>query len=364
MPPGADSTDPRLAALGEFGLIDRLRRRVPTAGPGVIVGIGDDTAVLRFGGPVLATCDVAIEGVHFTREICGPADIGWRALAVNLSDIAAMGGVPRYALVSLAIPPACDLDTLDGIYDGMAELAVRHGVAVVGGNVARTAGPLVVDVTLLGEAAPHRAGGVSRGVPSGEAERRILTRRGAQPGDGVWITGAVGKAAAGLFLLRHAGARCPGLAPADREALASAYRRPVPRVDAGQALAETPGVHALIDTSDGTASDLLHLVEASGVGVRLDASALPAAPGVTETARAAAVETDAWALGGGEDYELLLAAAPAFGAAAKGFAGRLGLPLTRIGEILAPEEGRTITRRDGRHEPLAAKGWDHFGGTA
>jgi len=327
-------------ALGEFALIERLRSIVPGGGAGVIVGIGDDTAVLQPGTLVLATCDVQVEGIHFTRDLCTPADVGWRALAVNVSDIAAMGGVPRYALVSLLIPASAGSAALEDLYGGMAELARLHGVAVVGGNVSATPGPLAVDITVLGE-----------------AEHAVL-RRGAQPGDGVWITGCAGKAAAGRFLLEHR-----DVAVAARETLEMAYRRPVARVAAGRAfgnLARSGLVTAMIDTSDGTASDLLHLAEASGVGVRLDAAHLPVPAGLAEAARAAGVAVDAWMLGGGEDYELLFTAAKAFDARANEAAAAAGVGITRIGDVLPEREGRWVATAAGEQRPLRAAGWDHL----
>ncbi len=329
-----------LAALGEFALIERLRRLVPVTGPGVIVGIGDDTAVLDLSGHVLATCDIQVEGVHFSRDLCSPADIGWRALAANLSDIAAMGGTPRYALISLALPRETAVDVLDGVYAGLAEAASAHGVVVVGGNVSRTSGPLIIDVMLLGEA------------------DKVLRRTGACPGDGVWVTGAVGKAAAGLFLLRHPEVRMAGAG----KALTAAHLRPSPRVAVGQALGASGLVTALIDTSDGTASDLLHLIEASRAGVRLDLARLPMAEGLAAVAQAAGIDPATWALGGGEDYELLFAATPAFEVAAGGLARVTGVPVTRIGEVLPPTEGRWLVQRDGGRTPLVAMGWDHFAG--
>ena len=334
MPPSSGST---VTALGEFALIERLRRLVPTTGEGVVLGIGDDAAVLRFGGEALATCDIQVEGVHFTWDLSAPPDVGWRALAVNLSDIAAMAGTPRYALISLALPPATLVATVDGIYTGLAEISSTHGVVIVGGNLSATSGPLVIDITLLGEA------------------DRVVGRAGARPGDDVWVTGTVGKAAAGLFVLRH-----PDLWAPRTQVLAAAYRRPVPRIAAGRALGHAAGVSAMIDTSDGTATDLVHLVEASAVGVRLDLDRLPVPDGLDAVAHAAGRDPAAWALSGGEDYELLFSAAPAFADAAGSLARTLDVPLTRIGEILPRDKGRWIADRDGRRWPLQATGWDHF----
>lgn len=334
MQPSADST---VASLGEQALIERLRRLVPTTGPGVLLGIGDDAAVLRFAGQVLATCDIQVEGVHFLPDLGTPADVGWRALAVNLSDIAAMGGVPRFALVSLALPPVTSLTTVDGIYSGLGEGATTYGVTIAGGNLSGISGPLVIDVTLLGEA------------------ERIVRRAGARPGDGVWVTGTVGKAAAGLFVLRHPALQAPGT-----DALAQAYRRPLPRVAAGRVLGNTAAVTAMIDTSDGTATDLLHLVEASGVGVRLDLGRVPVADGVDAVARVAGRDPASWILGGGEDYELLFTAAPAFDAGARDLSRTISVPLTRIGEVLPLGAGRWIVDSTGRRIPLGSSGWDHF----
>lgn len=329
--------DNSVAAVGEFALIDRLRRLVPTCGPGVLLGIGDDAAALTFAGPVLATCDIQVEGVHFAWDLCAPGDVGWRAVAVNLSDIAAMGGTPRAVLISLALPPETPVDTVERVYRGVAEISVSHAVVVAGGNLSSTPGPLVIDVTALGDAG------------------RVITRAGARPGHRVWITGATGKAAAGRFLARHPAARVPG-----REALVAAYCRPAPRVEAGKALGAVGAVSAMIDTSDGTASDLLHLVEASGVGVRLEADRLPVPPGLAEAAREAGCDPTAWALGGGEDYELLFTAAPEFDGQAPDLASRLSLPLTSVGEILPEPAGRWLLEGGGRRRPLIAEGWNHF----
>ncbi len=326
-----------VAAVGEFALIDRLRRLVPTSGPGVVLGVGDDAAVLQFPGPVVATCDVQVLGVHFTWELCGPEDVGWRAIAVNISDIAAMGGTPRFALISLVLPAETPVATIEAIYTGIAQASSAYSVVIAGGNVSRTPGPLAIDVMVLGEAG------------------RVVTRAGARPGDGVWITGTVGKAAAGRYLAAHPAVRVPG-----GDTLIAAYRRPTPRVGAGKSLGRAPAVRAMIDTSDGTASDLLQVVTASQVGVRLDEDRLPIPDGLAQAARAAGCDPVEWMLGGGEDYELLFTATEEFDPEAPGLAQRCGVPLTRIGEILPAPDGRWILGRDGRRRPLAGVGWDHF----
>ena len=326
-----------VASIGEFALIDRLRRLVPTGGPGVTVGLGDDAAVVTFAGPVVVTCDIQVEGVHFTWALSAPGDVGWRAVAVNLSDIAAMGGTPRFVLISLALPADTPVDTVEEMYRGIAEITASYAVVVAGGNLSGTPGPLVIDVAALGDAG------------------RPLTRAGARPGHRVWVTGEAGKAAAGRFLAGRTGIRVPGM-----DALIAAYRRPTPRVEAGRRLGGVREVGAMIDTSDGTASDLLHVVEASGVGVRLDAARLPVPQGLVDAAHEAGCDPAAWMLAGGEDYELLFTADPGFDALAPGLAATLNLPLTSIGEILPKADGRWIVDRDGRRRPLAPQGWDHF----
>lgn len=325
-----------LEALGEEALIQRLARIVPGTGPGVELGIGDDTAAVRFQGVALVTCDIQVEGVHFTRDLCAPADVGWRALAVNLSDVAAMGGVPRYAVVSLAIPRATPLAALDDLYQGLGELARDHGVTVIGGNVSASPGPLVVDVTVLGEA------------------QRLVGRGGARPGDSVWLSGWAGKAAAGMYLLQHPQVAVPG-----REALEAAYRRPSPRVGLGKALGAQPLVTALVDTSDGVATDLLHLATASGVGVRLDLAQVPVPEGLREAAQAAGTDPWAWVLGGGEDYELLFTAAPGFEEVAPSLAASCRVPVVRVGDVVAAADGCWIESPEGP-VPLRPTGWNHF----
>ncbi len=331
------SPEGSVGSVGEFALIERLRRLVPTAGAGVVLGVGDDAAVLEFPGPVVATCDAQVEGVHFTWDLCGPEDVGWRAIAVNLSDIAAVGGTPRFALISLVLPETTPVATVEGIYAGVAAAASAHGVVVAGGNVSRTPGPLVIDVTALGGAG------------------RVVTRAGARAGDGVWITGTVGKAAAGRYLAAHPAVRVVG-----GEGLIAAYRRPSPRVRAGTLLGGTPVVRAMIDTSDGTASDMLQVATASGVGVQLDEGRLPVPPGLVQAAQAAGRDPAEWMLGGGEDYELLFTAAREFDLEAPALAQRCGVPLTRIGEIRPASDGCWILGRGGQRRPLAGFGWDHF----
>jgi thiamine-monophosphate kinase len=323
--------------VGEFRLIDRLARRLPPSS-GVVVGIGDDTAVLQLSpdAQLLATCDGQVEGVHFLRDGTPPRALGHKALAVNLSDVAAMGGRPRWALVALTLPPELDVHWVDELYEGMAELASAHDVGVVGGNVARTAGPIVVDVTLLGEVLPGAR----------------MTRDVARPGDAVMVTGWPGESAAGLQLILRPELRA-ALPASDVELLLERHRQPTARVAEGQKLGQCGAVTAAIDVSDGLAADLGHMLAANGVGATLDAAALPVSSSLGRLAEAAGRDALELVLHGGEDYELLFTCAP-------DRVGDLPVEAVRVGTI-DRQPGLRLRRADGSVEPLAARGHDHFG---
>jgi len=314
---------------GEFRLIRAFTRALPSRGHGVRVGVGDDAAVLALprGEDLVATVDAVVEGVHLDAGAT-PFDWGWKALAVNLSDLAAMGARPLWALVALALPPEA-AGRATGIARGIAACArsAAPGLAVVGGNVSR-AEQASVTVTVLGAVAPRRA----------------MLRSGARPGDVVAVTGTLGDAALGLR---------PG---ADRSLLRR-QRRPVPRLDVGRALA--PIARAGIDVSDGLAADLGHVCRASAVGAEIEVALLPLSPAARREPRAAAI---AAALGGGEDYELCLAIPPSRLERARAAARRAGVALTAIGRFV---RGRGVTVRDAagrRVRPPA--GHDHMAGRA
>jgi thiamine-monophosphate kinase len=338
-----------VAEAGERALLRRFRERIP-AGPGVAVGIGDDAAAVATTSLTLVTTDALVEGVHFRREWSPPRFLGRKALAVNLSDVAAMGGAARYATVSLALPADLTLGFLDGMYDGLLERAGEAGVSVVGGNVAAISGPLVIDVTLLGDAGPS-----------------VLRRAGARPGDLVAVTGALGAAAAGLRLLRDSvRVRADGaldwsgpwahLRADDVERAVRAQLDPAPPLALGAALGKTELAHAAIDLSDGLSGDLLHVCEASGVSAEVDAAALPIDPA------AARIGDDggrALALDGGEDYQLLLAAPPASLDALRALAAASATALTVIGAFADGPPGVSL-RADGAVRPLRPRSHEHF----
>ena len=311
---------------GEFDLIARIRARVATRAD-VVLGIGDDAALLAPppGRQLVVTADTLNDGVHFPHGT-SPADVGWKALAVNLSDLASMGAEPAWCTLSLSLPQS-DPAWIEGFLDGFLDLAGQHGIALVGGDTTR--GPLSIAVTAMGLVEPGRA----------------LRRDGARVGDEVWVTGTLGDAAGGLALL-------------DREpvsALRARLDRPTPRVAAGRALAGI--ATACVDVSDGLLADLGHVCARSHVAAHLDVDALPASAALRE----AFGEADRIALqaSGGDDYELCFTAPADAGADIGAVSAQLGLRFTRIGRIVAGEGVHPV---DAKSQPWSSprRGYDHF----
>ena len=296
------------------------------------MGIGDDTAVLGPPPGTLVAHDMVVEDVHFRRATHSPSDIGHLALAVNLSDIAAMGGTPTAAVVGLAGPPEWLAEaTLRELYAGMEAVASATGCAIVGGDLSR-ARELIVGITVIGS------------LPDGAEP---VLRSGARPGDGVFVTGTLGGSAAGREIL----AGSMTAVPAHADALAGRHRRPIPRLREGRALAAA-GARAMMDISDGLVIDAGRLARASGCRIVVDLAAIPIDAGVAEVAVAAGRAVDEFAATGGEDYELLVAGDQAL-------ARRAGVPLTRVGEIVAGSPGIDVVRA-GAPVALARQGWDHL----
>jgi thiamine-monophosphate kinase len=356
--PGSAGASGPATALdsGERAVIAAIRARVPPPPAWLTVGIGDDAAVVtpERGALEILTTDALVEGVHFDRRFSTPHDIGWKALAVNLSDIAAMGGAPRLALLSLGVPAAMPPAELYELIDGFLALAADARVTLAGGNITRSPGPLFVDVTVTGFA----------------RRRHVLTRGGARAGDDLYVTGEIGAAAAGLGWSSRSKASNEDEASKALEGskdlsliegIDACVRRhcaPVPRVRFGALLGRNGAATACIDLSDGLADGVRQIAEASGLGAAIDAGALP----IPAAARAWFQHTGAdpvtAAVAGGDDYELLFAA-PRRGR------GRLatvvrqarGLAVTRIGQ-LTREPALGIVR-DGAAEPMPA-GFVHF----
>jgi thiamine-monophosphate kinase len=284
-----------LADVGEFGLISRIRRLLQArgvGGTGVIFGAGDDTAAMtpRAGHDLLVTCDAMVEGRHFLRAEMSPREIGQRAMTVNISDIAAMGGYPRWALVSLGLDrDAMVRDVLEQ-YEGMLDELNPLDAVVAGGNITRSGNGAFIDVTLIGE--------VERG--------RMVKRSGAGPGDAILVTGYPGQAAAGLELLLE------GKDTSSREAhqLIQAYKTPGHRVREGQAIAATGLANAMIDISDGFLGDLAHICEESGTGAEIVEEALPVSGALLWLAQREGLSPQDLVLRDSDDYELLFTCAP------------------------------------------------------
>lgn len=332
-----------VSELGEFALIRRIAAWLPDYREDVRAAVGDDVAVLALdpGTCGLATCDIQVEGVHFSRELITPFQLGRRAAAINLSDIAAKGGTPEHFLVSLALPTDLEVSWVEGLYGGLAEEASRHGADIVGGNLSRTDGPIVVDVFLMGKV----------GV------EEVVFRSGARPGDVVLVTGWLGEAAAGLALLR----RGPGGIAEEWKHLLEAYLTPTPRVSEGRAVATSGRATSMIDLSDGLSSDVGHICDQSWVGVRLFAERLPISGAVQDFAEVTCREDWALALEGGEDYELCLTVPEgAEEEVAAQVQAQTGTQLTCVGEILKQEAGRWVVLPDGSEVPLRPGGWNHF----
>ena len=328
--------------IAERALIRSIRRGA-TPAAGVIVGIGDDCAVLEptAGRRLLATTDLLLEDVHFRRRYAEPADIGWKALAVNLSDVAAMGGRPRWALVALALPAETTHEEVDAFYAGARALGSRHAVAIVGGDTTASPAGWLVNVTLLGEAVTP------------------LLRSGARPGDVIAVTGPLGRSAAGLAVLERPSPP-PGVDAAALAEVTAAHLRPRPRVAEGTWLGEAGQVTAMIDLSDGLATDLAHVAEESGMQCRVEIDRLPIDQSTRDVARALGADALAWATGGGEDYELLLTCEPgALGRLSESLAQATGTRLHAIGTVTAPGAGVTFVDARGREVP-AAPGFEHF----
>ena len=317
------------STVAEFDLIERIRRRVATRDD-VLLGIGDDAALLQppAGMQLVVAMDTLNSGVHFPPDTA-PADIGWKALAVNLSDLAAMGALPAWCTLSLSLPDA-DGEFVDGFLDGFLALASQHDLALVGGDTTR--GPLSICVAVHGFIEPGQA----------------LRRDGARAGDDLWVSGTLGDAAAALSYWQSGGAIDP--------TLRMRLDRPTPRVSLGHVLRGI--ATSCIDVSDGLLGDLAHILERSHVGAVLDAPSLPLAALLATGAPPGSARH--CLLSGGDDYELLFTAAPGARATLGALGARLGVALHRIGFITAQAGEIMLHEADGQRVSLAAAGYDHF----
>jgi thiamine-monophosphate kinase len=335
---------PASAVSGEFALIGRLARRFARPHPAVARGIGDDTAVLRLWGDIrlLLTTDLLAQDVHFDLRTATFRDIGYKAAVANLSDIAAMGGVPQAMLVAIAFPPRTAVRQVEQLYQGMMEACRPHGVALIGGDTSSSKQGWFISITMTGTA----------------SSRRILYRSGARPGDELWVSGTIGDSLAGLRLLSDG--KASALALRHRRRLAGQHRRPTARVALGQALARQGLATAAIDLSDGLSGDLAHLCDESRVGAEVEAPALPVSPALRAYAVATRSSVTDLAVEGGEDYELLFTARPSARGSLLRLSRQLRCPLTRIGLVAARRTGQRMRLADGSLTSMPRLSYEHF----
>jgi len=340
----------KISDLGEFGLIRKIQKLSSRTASNTVTGIGDDAAVLKTSASafLLATTDMLIEGVHFDLSSTDYYSLGWKSAAVNLSDIAAMGGVPRYCLTSLGIPRTVTTEQILLFYRGFNAVLRKYDAVLVGGDTCASSSGMIISVTVLGEA----------------INKKVITRAGAKPGDRIFVTGTLGDSAAGLELLRS-GVRSqePEVRRSNVHsqfqnsfsALIKKHLRPVPRVEWGRAIARSGCANAMIDISDGLSSDLAHICEQSRVGAVVFSEKIPLSASLRKFAVRLRKPLLEYALSGGEDYELLFTAPPA---KLKQLAS-LNLPVIEIGMIT---RGRKlfITSMDEGKKPLRPTGYNHF----
>lgn len=329
----------KLKDIGEFGFIKRIERGCLVRDKNVVRGIGDDCCVFKTSGEmaILLTTDMLVEKIHFLLSAISPYELGRKSLAVNLSDIAAMGGTPREAVISIAIPDTIDLAILDGVYDGMKSMAKEFEVNLLGGDTTLSPKHLVINIALVGEA----------------LEDEILYRSGAGVGDIIFLTGPVGSSAAGLDLIMK-GREIKGW-----EVLIKAHHNPHPHVKAGRIIASMKAANSLIDVSDGVAADLGHICTESGLGAIIEERMIPTTEKFREYCKRFHEDSNHLSLHVGEDYVLL-------GTAVSGSATNLraaleseGLGLYQIGEMVA-EPGLKLKTIKNSLVNIGMRGWDHF----
>ena len=339
-----------LQTIGEFGLIDKLQKHCQALRSDVIQGIGDDAAILRSSPKtaLIASTDLAIEGVHFDLAFESFKDVGHRIAVANISDIAAMGGTPRYLLVALAVPPSYAVKDLRALYQGFKTPCQAYGISLVGGDTSASKSGLFLCLTILGEVPPKLA----------------LTRHGAKIGDKVYVTGCLGDSKAGLQILQHQ-AETKQTTPMQpyETFLKKRHLRPTPRLAVGQHLSRHRLAHSAIDVSDGLSGDIRHICQASQVGVELWASHIPLSrqcQAYTASQRRNPID---FALAGGEDYELLFTIAPRNQSKVSDLGRTLKTQMTCIGEIKPRSYGLRLKLEGGTSRNIAKQSYDHFSKT-
>lgn len=329
-----------MTQLDEFGMIRHLTQRLTQSNRGVRTGIGDDAAVLiqEADTDQLITTDAMVEGVHFLPATMRWSDVGYKCVAVSVSDIAAMGGTARHVVLSVALSKNVELADLEALYDGVSDACQAYDCSVVGGDVVRSEGPFVITSTVLGV------------VPAGQA----LLRSGAQPGDVVYVTGPLGGSMAGLTYLLEK----PMTLPEEAMQLMTFHRRPTAQVAAGGILREERA-SSCNDVSDGLASELNEIAKSSGVRIRVQTIRVPITPSVRNFTRQRGESALDYAWYGGEDYQLVGTAAPYAYARALSRCASVGIPLTQIGRVEVGD-GVIAESGDGQVEQILPRGYNHF----
>lgn len=341
----------KLKQIGEFGLIARLKEKVRRQNRRVIAGIGDDAAAVRAlaGEILLLTTDILVEGVHFDRRIQSFWQIGWRAAVANVSDIAAMGGLPHHALVSICLPETVSVEQVDELYEGMQAAADEYHFGIVGGDTVSSPRDLVVSLCLFGEV----------------EEDNLVLRGGAQPGDLICTTGELGGSQAGLAMLKLAlfkGSGGPTSLPeSEWSAVRERHLQPRARLREARLLAQESVAHAMIDVSDGLGGDVRHIAEQSGVGAEILVEKIPIGPQTHRVAQHLGASGLDFALGGGEDFELLFTISPDdFIGAAERIRRETGTAICAIGKVLPMGEGIVLVSPEGERTALLTEGYQHF----
>ncbi len=332
----------KLGELGEFGLISRIAQKVGVRSPDVVVGIGDDAAVLKGNSEkyILISTDAFVEDVHFRTSYCSFFEIGWRIAAANISDIAAMGGRPKQLFVTIALPGGITLQQVEQLYEGLNQLAEQFQVTVAGGDTVASPGGLFISVTITGEVNPTR----------------LKLRSGARPGEGIFVTGCLGLSKLGLDVLN-----AQDLAREKFPVAVAKHLTPTPRVREVNFLVERIPVSAMIDISDGLASEIYHICTPSGVGARLQPELLPVHPELNLAVQITRTDVSEYLLRGGEDFEILFTAPlEATQDLVGAFKRTFDLDLSCVGETTESSGGIVLVTGGSRTLPLPGQGFDHF----
>ena len=335
----------KVCDIGEFGLIGRIHdllKKEGVRGERVTVGIGDDTASFlpRSGFELLVTCDCVVEGRHYLPRHISPFDLGRRAMALNISDIGAMGGMPLYALISLGLKGEIQVQDIENMYRGFLAELNPFEAAIIGGNLTQSGDGMFIDITLIGE--------VEQG--------RGVRRSGARAGDAILVTGYPGQAAAGLQLLLQASQDAKMV----EHPLVKIYNTPSHRARLGMAVARTGWATAMIDTSDGFLGDLGHICEESGVGAELVQERIPVSEKLREAALSLRRSPQDFFLGDSDDYELVITCHPRHVESLRSVISRQGSPVAEVGRITGASREINLLLPDGQRRPLKPSSWDHF----